>query len=124
MLKYLVVHFFFIASFGTVALAYWFPSRFWFSDTQVRHNIITKGWEPIVDIPTMIVGFAFVALFALQFFAIELSRGTILTDIALFNSIDNFYEPAACGQTRALKSGLLLRAQTGEVRTLSLVSPS
>src|ERR1700733_2854607 len=32
-----------------------------------------------------------------------------------FNSIDNFYDPASCGEARPLKSGILLKAELGEM---------
>lgn len=39
-----------------------------------------------------------------------------------FNSIDNFYDPAPCGQSRPLKSGILLKAQIGKMYQVTWVS--
>lgn len=39
-----------------------------------------------------------------------------------FNSIDNFYEPAACGSARQLKSGILLKAEDGQMYKMMWVS--
>lgn len=48
---------------------------------------------------------------------------TILPDnLNVFNSIDNFYDPAPCGHTRPLKSGILLKAQPGKMYHIMWVS--
>jgi hypothetical protein len=43
-------------------------------------------------------------------------------NVSTYNSIDNFYEPAPCGQTRQLKSGILLVANTGKMDGMIWVS--
>ena len=39
--------------------------------------------------------------------------------VGSYNSIDNFYNPAPCGQPRPLKSGILLKA--GEGRSYNMI---
>jgi drug/metabolite transporter (DMT)-like permease len=58
-----------------------------------------------------ILAFAFLLLSGIaQFFVnFTLHPGSINT----YNSVDNFYLPAACGSQRQLKPGLLLRASAG-----------
>jgi len=79
---------------------------FWFPRTTSR--MITKDGE----IAPSIAAIVFLVLsFVAQFFT---NFSVHVTRIGLYNSIDNFYLPAACGETRQLRPGVLLRASNGK----------
>jgi hypothetical protein len=96
-----------------VSISYWFPlaaSRIFKDDKKGRLlcfaccvlvMIILSGWSELYVTST---------------------TGVDGDSVSSFNSIDNMYDPAPCGQTRKLKPGILLVAKTGKMYNIMWVS--
>jgi len=87
-----------------VSVSYWFPlatSRIFKADRG-------EGAAGFVTFALVVMIVAAIAEFFVNF-------GISVDNVWAFNSIDNFYDPAPCGQVRKLKSGILLVARKGKM---------
>lgn len=97
--------------FTFASLPFWFPARStqWFG---------IKNKDPPQGFMIMLDGLIIVAAIT-EFF---LNFDVKIDHISAYNSIDNFYQPAPCGTTRPLKSGILLKAEAGKLYNMMWVS--
>jgi len=99
-----IFHCVLFALYVLVSISYWFPlttSRIFNADSH-------KAPAGFITLLSLVMMAAAIGEFFVNF-------GMHVNNVSLFNSIDNFYAPAPCGQTRQLKSGILLVAQAGKM---------
>lgn len=94
-----------------VSVSYWFPLA------TTRIFKVHKG-----DGPAAWITFALVAMIVAAITEFFVNFGISVHNVWEFNSIDNFYDPAPCGQARKLKSGILLVARKGKMYNMMWVS--
>ena len=106
-----VFHCVLFALYLVVSISYWFPlatSRFFNANQHERPRAFV-----ILVLALMVLAAA------TEFFV---NFGIHVDSISTFNSIDNYYSPAPCGQNRQLKSGILLVASQGKMYNMMWVS--
>lgn len=94
-----------------VSVSYWFPLA------TTRIFKVNKG-----DGPAAWITFALVVMIVAAITEFFVNFGISVDNVWEFNSIDNFYDPAPCGQARKLKSGILLVARKGKMYNMMWVS--
>ncbi|KAF8320082.1 hypothetical protein DL93DRAFT_1934440 [Clavulina sp. PMI_390] len=94
-----------------VMIPFWFP-RFASRGFKVSEASAPAGFMGMLIV---ILGLAATVEFFMNF-AIHVDN------ISSFNSIDNFYQPAQCGTTRPLKTGILLVARAGKMYNMMWVA--
>jgi len=87
-----------------VSVSYWFPLA------TSRIFKVDRGDKPASNITLALVVMIIAAI--AEFFV---NFGISVDRVREFNSIDNFYDPAPCGQVRKLKPGILLVARKGKM---------
>jgi len=87
-----------------ISITFWFPSA---ALCVFKRRKFQEAAEYIILLPFIMV-LAGIVEFAVNF-------GINVDDVTIYNSIDYFYDPAPCGQTRQLKSGILLVAVAGKM---------
>lgn len=90
---------------------------FWFPVKAARVFGVEKS-----DGPSGLLVFVLVLMILAAISEFFVNFGISVDHIWEFNSIDNFYDPAPCGQQRPLKSGILLKAQSGKMYKMMWVS--
>jgi hypothetical protein len=94
-----------------VSISYWFP----LTTSRIFKADKCQGPVGFVTMVLVLMVFAAIAEFFVNF-------GIRVDNVSSFNSIDNFYNPAPCGQTRQLKSGMLFVASQGKMYDMMWVS--
>lgn len=97
-------HLVLLALFSLSSLPYFFPAFF---------NRRFELASPESASALMIIVYCILIIAGITEFFINFDIGP--NNISKFNSIDNFYDAAPCGQTRPLKSGILLMAVQGKM---------
>jgi len=95
--------FFFMASF-----AFWFPGTFASACGMGGVGQPAADPQPLAVLAGTYLALSCVTQFIMNF-CLKVTR------TGGYNSIDNFYDPAPCGQNRPLKSGILLKASEGRL---------
>lgn len=107
----LIWHCVLFSLFTFACIAFWFPARStrWFG---IKNKDGPQAFMILLD------GIVIVAAITEFFFNFNVK----VDHIGSYNSIDNFYQPAPCGTTRPLKTGILLKAEGGNLYNMMWVS--
>lgn len=108
-----VLHCILFSLYVLVSISYWFPlavSRTFKDDKKGR--LLCFACCVLIMI----------GLSGLSELYVTSTTGVDGDSVSSFNSIDNMYDPAPCGQTRKLKPGILLVAKTGKMYNIMWVS--
>ena len=90
------------------SFAFWFPGTF--ASACGTGGVGQRAADPK---PLAVLAGAYLSLSCVTQFIMNFCLS--VTRTGAYNSIDNFYDPAPCGQNRPLKSGILLKASKGRL---------